>query len=121
MLKEVKNLRQIPGEPERRWFANSYFDLIVWFDDDENIVEFQLCYDKSGDERVLTWRKNDTYSHDQVDQGENNPGRRKATPVFLPNGIFDHKTTSEIFLQSSKEIDTHISSFICEKISTFEN
>ena len=121
MLKEVKNIRQTPGEPERRWFTNSYFDLIIWLDANTNIIEFQLCYDKSGDERVLTWRQNDTYSHDHVDQGEDKPGRRKATPVFLPDGIFDHKSIAKTFLQFSEEIDPKISSMVFEKISNFEN
>ena len=121
MLKEIKNVRQIPGEPLRRWFTDSYFDLIVWLDDDTNIIEFQLCYDKSDDERVLTWRKNDNYTHDHVDQGEDKPRRRKATPVFLPDGIFDNSSIAKIFAESSIEIDTKISLLVYEKVLNFEN
>ena len=32
----------------RRWFMDSYFDLIVWYDDRGNATGFQLCYDKPG-------------------------------------------------------------------------
>jgi len=30
MLCEIKNVKQYDGEPQRRWFVDDYFDLIVW-------------------------------------------------------------------------------------------
>jgi hypothetical protein len=47
MLNEIANPRQIPGEGPRRWFTDSYFDLIVWYQGaSSSIAGFQLCYDK---------------------------------------------------------------------------
>ena len=35
MLRELRDVRQVPGESRRRWFASDYFNLIVWYDDDD--------------------------------------------------------------------------------------
>jgi hypothetical protein len=47
MLTEVQNTRQIKNEGRRRWFTDSDFDLIVWYEaDSSSIAGFQLCYEK---------------------------------------------------------------------------
>ena len=71
MLKEYKRVRQIKGEAQRRWFSDDFFDLIVWFDESKNIVGFQLCYDILKISRALTWHQDGGYSHNRVDDGEN--------------------------------------------------
>jgi len=55
MLTEIRNARQVEGEGFRRWFTDDYFDLIVWYGDQNAMIGFQLCYDKQGKERALTW------------------------------------------------------------------
>ena len=94
MLTETKNVRQIDGEPRRRWFWNDYFDIIVWFSDDNEIIGFQLCYDKSKRQRVLTWNKGTGYSHDKIDDGEGDPGKPKGTPILMADGIFEKEKIS---------------------------
>ena len=44
-LSEVRNCRQVRGEPRRRWFGSEQMDLIVWCDDTGAPIGFQLCYD----------------------------------------------------------------------------
>ena len=44
-LREIVDVRQVPGEPKRRWFSSDDIDLIVWLDDSGAPVSFQLCYD----------------------------------------------------------------------------
>ncbi len=77
MLKEIQNARQIEGEPKRRWFSNRFFDLIVWFKNDNEITGFQLCYNISFDEKGLTWLKDKGFSHNSIDEGENIETRHK--------------------------------------------
>jgi hypothetical protein len=58
MLKEIEDVRQIPEDGPRRWFADKNIDLIVWYlPDKETITGFQLCYDKQSVQRCLTWQK----------------------------------------------------------------
>ena len=57
MLTEFKGVRQREEEGIRRWFFNNYFDLIIWYDNSNQIEGFQLCYDKENNEKALTWLK----------------------------------------------------------------
>ena len=121
MLKEHTNVRQIKDEPRRRWFADDYFDLIVWVDERHDIVGFQLCYDKSRHERALTWFKHTGYMHHRVDDGEHTIDMfRKATPILISDGSFDHKKIASLFKEQSTEIEQKISKFVYEKISQFQ-
>jgi hypothetical protein len=114
-----------PGEPEgdfmKRWFSDSYFDLFVWFDQQGIIDRFQLCYGKSQDEHALTWKRPSTYYHQQVDDGENKPGKSKSTPILLPDGMFDFRTIAERFSKESQNIDPDIKQFVHQKILDFNN
>lgn len=114
MLTELKDVTQIPGEGKRRWFTDEFFDLIVWYGKHDTITGFQLCYDKGGDERAFTWRVSAS-THHRVDDGESNP-TRKATPVLIPDGIFDHRTIADRFLIESKNLDSEVAGFVYEKI-----
>lgn len=119
MLKEFTNVRQIPGEATRRWFSNDYFDLIVWVDDREAIVGFQLCYDVSKTHRALTWHNHLGFSHHRIDDGENRPGKVKASPILVPDGQFDYKTIAQKFHQTSQEIEERIATFVYNKLKQY--
>jgi len=114
MLKELKDVTQIPGEAKRRWFADEFFDLIVWYGNNDVITGFQLCYDKGGDERAFTLRVSAS-THHRVDDGECKP-TRNATPILIPDGIFDHRTIADRFLIESKNLDSEVAGFVYEKI-----
>ena len=116
MLTELGDVRQVEGEHRRRWFMDSFFDLIVWLDQGDAIVGFQLCYDKEGDQRALTWKAPDSYTHAAVDDGENRPGRYKATPILVADGAFDHTAIAERFRAESAAVDPAIAAFVYEKL-----
>lgn len=115
MLKELEDIKQFAGEPRRRWFADEYFDLIVWQDESEEIVEFELCYDKSKHQRAVRWEKSRGHTHHRVDDGDR-PGKHKASPVLLPDGYFDFGKVARLFLRESSEIEEKIAKFVYEKI-----
>lgn len=56
MLVEIEKVRQVPGEDTRKWFVDENTDLIVWYDSENNVSGFQLCYDKKSVQRCLTWQ-----------------------------------------------------------------
>lgn len=115
MLTELKDVTQIPGEAKRRWFTDEFFDLIVWYGNDDTVTGFQLCYDKDGDQRAFTWRISSSATHHRVDDGESKP-TRKATPVLLPDGMFDHRAIADRFLIESRNLDSNVAGFVYEKI-----
>jgi hypothetical protein len=116
MLREFANVRQIDGESKRRWFADEYFDLIVWLNDREDIIGFELCYDISRTHRALIWRQDTGYSHHRVDDGEHRPGKMKASPILMSDGRFDHIEIAEKFQHATQQIEPKISTFVYEKL-----
>jgi hypothetical protein len=118
MLSEVSNPRQIEGEGRRRWFSDNYFDLIVWHDESGELTGFQLCYDKTRDERALTWRRNEGYNHERVDDGEV-PGRAKMSPVLVPDGAFARSEIAERFQAESEQIDPQIRALVYGRLKEF--
>lgn len=125
MLTEIENVRQIDGEPRRRWFHNEDFDLIVWLGPDkrvkteERIIGFQLCYNKTESPRALTWYSHSGYSHCRVDDGESKPGKYKAAPILLRNGPFNKNGIADRFLSASRKMDPDIARFVHEKIAGY--
>ena len=116
MLRELRDVRQIEGEHRRRWFLDAFFDLIVWFDDEGEIVGFQLCYDKEGHQRALTWKAPSHYTHTGVDDGENRPGKYKETPILVVDGVFDRATIGERFRRAATGIDPAIAELVHTKL-----
>lgn len=84
MLQELQ-VTQPRGEPSRRWFRDERFDLIVWFEGDQ-ILGFQLCYDRAGRERAVTWLPASGYSHDRIDSDGDRPGLH-PTRILLPEPL----------------------------------
>lgn len=119
MLKEIRDIRQIPGEPTRRWFSSETLDLIVWYDAREQPVGFQLCYDLGGKERALTWRSPSTFAHTGVDNGESRANRNKGTPILVADGKFDHGSVVGKFSDDAREIPAAITGLVLEKIALY--
>jgi hypothetical protein len=82
-MKEFSQVRQIPGEPRRRWFYSDDFDLVIWFNDDGSPTGFELCYDKRTLQRAVRWDSQHGLQTRVVDEGEERPGKHKATPLLL--------------------------------------
>jgi hypothetical protein len=87
--------------------SDDYFDFIVWYADDGTTHGFQLCYDKSGDERAINWTREGKLTHYIVDSGEEKPTANR-TPVLRPGGAFDRERVRTEFLERSQEIDPEI-------------
>jgi len=120
MLKEAKNVRQIEGEPRRRWFDDEYFDLIVWFEKNDSIWGFQLCYDREYKPRALTWTKKDGYKHTGIDDGEGSGGMMKESPVLVADGLFNTRTTGQKLEAAAGGLPTEIKDFVLKKVYDFK-
>ncbi len=118
MLKEVSSEKE--KEPNRRWFSDDYFDLIVWIGQDSAISGFQLCYDKLHRERALTWTRAGGYINERVDDGEDSPTKNR-TPILLLDGLFPVQEILTLFVAASAEIDSCIRSFVAEKLGRYKD
>ncbi len=117
MLKEYP-AKRANDDSQRRWFADEYFDLIVWFDEDGDISGFQLCYDKGPAERALTWTCETGYSHNRIDGGEDNPAKDQ-TPILTPDGVFASQQVLQRLIDSSAKVDSDISDFVIAKLRSY--
>ncbi len=115
-MQEWPRVRQIPGESRRRWFSSAEFDLIVWYEDERRITGFELCYDKTGLERSISWRSREGYCHMAVDDGEHGADRYKATPILVADGAFDATAVHAAFLAASHALPSEISAFVLSSL-----
>jgi hypothetical protein len=116
MLREIPHVRQSAGEERRRWFCSPDMDLIVWSQADGAIGGFQLCYDKTRHERAITWRRDGSYSHGAIDDGEDRPGKYKSTPIVVPDGAPDPVSIAALFKTEAAAIDPAVAAFVFEKL-----
>jgi len=121
MLTELKNARQVDGEPFRRWFTDEYFDLIVWQTPENTILGFQLCYDKGPGEKALTWQQTGGYTHKGVDDGEGRERYHKMTPILIPDGSFERDPILQRFFDASYTIDPIVRAFVIERLSDYSS
>lgn len=108
ILREIVHTRQVPGENRRRWFSSTGMDLVAWYDEAGALVGFQLCYDKQHGEHALTWHAGSGLSHRAVDDGEHistaHPMRHKATPILVPDGVWQPHRVRERFVAESGDL-----------------
>jgi len=118
MLREIRDVRQVRGEPRRRWFSDEDFDLIVWIDPENRILGFQLCYDKQTGQKALTWLKDDGYRHSRIDDGDN-PGKMKASPVLEADGHFDREGIGRRFRENRGDVPSKVADYVYDKIMNY--
>ena len=114
MLMEIPSVRQIPGEPRRRWFHDECMDLFAWMEGGE-IVGLQLSYDKPHRERTLTWRREAGYRHARTDEGTR-PGRHPGTPLLVADGEFDSARVAGEFQRRAAKIDPAVAGFVHDRL-----
>jgi len=105
-----------PGE-RRRWFASPDIDLIVWFDEADSPIAFQLCYDKRRAERALTWNPDNGFVHTAVDTGERQDGLRyKAAPILVEGGRADLSRMTDLLAAASRRVPPAVAAFVTSKL-----
>jgi hypothetical protein len=115
MLREIPNVRQVPGEPRRRCFFSHRQDLWVWFDDDGVPVAFQLSYGKYRDEHAIRWKAAKGFVHERVDDGEN-AGVVKQAPILVHDGPSVAAHVIGEFLAISGELPPDIVQFVVARL-----
>ncbi|MEN8243195.1 MAG: GIY-YIG nuclease family protein [Chloroflexota bacterium] len=122
MLKESLKIRQSPGENYRRWFADDDLDLVTWQTTSGKLSAFQLCFNKTTDERALLWRRGQTLTHCLVDSGEPGP-TRNLSPMLVDSPIPDLPHLIAKFNDGSANIDPEVRQFVLsmlqENITSF--
>ncbi|MFZ4540082.1 hypothetical protein [Propionivibrio sp.] len=116
-MQELVNVRQISGEPKRRWFYSDDFDLIIWLHQDGSIAGFELCYNKKQAESSLVWRLAGGFTHMAVDDGEASSGKYKQTPILIPGGYFDAKQVHAAFAKECSSLPEEVATQVLQCIA----
>lgn len=120
MLKEFKKVRQDRGS-FRRLYTDDDFDLYVWYRRKwGSLTGFQLCYDIQTSKCVLTWNRNEGFSHNRVDEGDAAGGSDRS-PILIPDGIFSPGEIADRFKSTSKTLRGRLARFIYNKILEYES
>lgn len=117
MLEEIREIRQIEGEPRRRWFTAPELDIYIWYDDKDNVIQFQVCYDKGPGEQALTWRQEDGVVHHSVDDGESGIYRMKSTPVITEDTSYDPSRITDLIKQHGGKLEHGLYEFILSHVT----
>lgn len=120
MLKEITAIRQISGEPYRRWFEDRDFDLIVWEDARGEVVGFELCYDKRTVPYAVRWEMPTFFRHYRMDEGESRPGKSKASPVLESASGFMPDRVATLFQLECHHLDRRIAGLVSTKLLQFQ-
>ena len=118
MLREIGYIKQIHGQPFRRWFNDDLIDLFVWEEEGGRITGFQLCFDKDTDERALTYSEADGYSLHNVHTEESSLDM--GSPV-LRRGLVDLPFPHLLALLTERgaEIDSRVLRYVKEKLEMY--
>jgi hypothetical protein len=115
MLREIRNVKEIPGQGPRRWFNDEHFDLFVWYDGGGRILGFQLCFDKDTRvERALTFTEEGGYTLDQV-AGENSVCDL-GSPVLAPTGEFSRRQLIAQLDERGAALERSLYEYLREKL-----
>jgi len=119
-LVENKEVRQREDEGYRKWFLNSFFEVILWYQKNrEDFIGFQFCYSRNNNERAFTW----------TDQFASN---RMVSDTFFEKGV-SHMSTGvlkgeggvipeeiiEKFDSEAAILDASMKVFIIDKIRNY--
>ncbi|WP_157237552.1 hypothetical protein [Beggiatoa alba] len=108
-------------DKRKRWFEDTYFDLFVWQDiNTGEMTSFQLCYDRTGTERVISWERHRGFEHQRIDDGETSP-HKNMTPVFTGISLSLPAALLSRFHLASQGIDVTVRQFITQKLEEYQS
>jgi len=103
-------------DPSRKWFSDEYCDLIVWYDAQQKITGFQLCYDVRNNEHALTWQEGKGFDHHRIDSGETQP-QMNMTPILIPDGAVPYQKLLHQFKERASGLDPEIFELVIRTLS----
>ena len=118
MLREIQGVRQDNPGLRRRWYQDEFFDLYTWHAPNGALAGFQLCYDRPGRERAITWHRQHGFSHNRIDSGDI-PGRMSATPLLVAGARFPHRLVRERFVRHAATLDAATRKAIVDKMREY--
>lgn len=118
MLREIKAVHQERADGHRRWFESDGLDFVVWYNRENALVGFQLCYDLGAGEHALTWRPETGFVHSRIDAGEDAP-LRNLTPVLEPDRVVPWQAIARRFDERSRDLEAPLRELVKTQLARF--
>jgi len=115
MLIEIKAVRQLEGQPHKRWFNDAEFDLFTWHRSDGSVCRFELCFDKHLGERTVRWDAREGVETFNVDDGDVT-GRYKMAPLVTTDGSPIEARIIDRFRNAARDVDPAIVAVVCSRL-----
>ena len=115
MLREIAAVRQDEPGSIRRWFQDDYFDLFLWLTPQGTVSAFQLAYERTRQERVLSWSHVRGFNHSRVDSGECMP-MNSMTPLLIADDLCPIRVVCREFERRSATLDRALRTFLVDKL-----
>lgn len=117
MLREISYVKQERKKDRKRWFTDDDWDVFVWNRPDGSFSGFQLCYDKTGYQRALTWMDGEAPAHTAVRETNGHAGTHDhSSPLLVADGSADIPSLVEQFRDVSAKIDADVRNHITGKL-----
>jgi hypothetical protein len=101
---------------------NEYFDIIFWYNKKNgNLIGFQICYNKRGNEKAFTWElKTKSHHFVNTDLSEGCSGRDTMMTAILKGdaGVIENEAVENL-KKYAGELDTDLMNLILDKIQEF--
>ena len=113
-LREIRETRQDPGAPRRRWFTCASADLFVW-QDEQGVAAFEFCWSKPAAEQVLRWSRGEGTRHARIDDGESRALQNRS-PVFAADGDYDAEAAALAFEAVAAGLESRLYRLVLERL-----
>jgi hypothetical protein len=120
LLKENLSVRQREEEGFRRWFVNSYFELIVWYrSKGGEFYGFQLCLSRNNFERAFTWTTDYVSSHKVSESYVETGISNLSTGILKEDGDTIPEEEVERFSREAQSLEPDLRELILDRIRTY--
>jgi hypothetical protein len=119
-LTEINNVRQRDSEGFRRWYLNSFFDVILWYKNNKkDLIGFQFCYSRNNNEKAFTWTEQYTSNRLVSDTFFEKGVSHISTGILKGEGGHIPEEIIIRFKNESEIINEDIKELIIEKIEEY--
>lgn len=117
MMREFAGLAQ-ERTGHRRLFQDEDMELYLWYEAEGGpLVGFQLCYDRKGAQKSLTFKEGRGYLHSDIDEGD--AKSINASPILVQDGPFPAPRVAALFKRASEGLPVAERDFVQRALDNF--
>lgn len=101
----TRPVQHFSNDLDKSFSIDDYLDLVVWYEPMGQMHGFQLCYDRYGRQRAVTWTANGGFSHSLVQLNGSSGLGAGMSPVLQTCDDFPWRDVLREFEVRTPELD----------------